>query len=46
LIVKLYNFAKNGNLPDEGGVMDQTNKFIDAFTLIDSLSRESDNGRK
>ncbi|MDP3790341.1 MAG: hypothetical protein Q8R48_08085 [Candidatus Omnitrophota bacterium] len=33
--IRAYNFYKNGNLPNAGGWLDQTAKFIDVVELID-----------
>lgn len=38
--VRFYNFYRDGYLPDDGGIMDQPGKFLDAVGIIENSIRE------
>lgn len=41
-ILKFYGMYKNGYLPDRGSVVDQSNKAVELFRLIDDANGECD----
>ena len=41
-MLKFYGFYKKGFLPEQGGLVDQTNKAVEIFRLIDDANDQCD----
>lgn len=41
-MLKFYGFWQKGHLPQEGGIMDQSNKALELFRILDQINGECD----